>query len=176
MPTNTDHTSKQFDVELEALRARVLKMGGLVEEQIKLALEGLMTGDVDLCDKVEDNDHKVNALEVGIDEDVSKSWRQGLRLREDECGEFPKGRREALCVRRKDHRDFENRVDNAVQTQAGCKDAHQGRVPQGLRRASCFVHCARRLHLPRLCLRFERRRDENEGDEVAKRDLSRHFR
>jgi phosphate transport system protein len=71
VPTNTDHTSKQFDVELEALRARVLKMGGLVEEQIKLALEGLMTGDVDLCDKVEENDHKVNALEVGIDEDVS---------------------------------------------------------------------------------------------------------
>jgi len=71
VPMNTDHTSKQFDVELEALRARVLKMGGLVEEQIQLALEALMTGDVDLCERVEQSDHKVNALEVGIDEDVS---------------------------------------------------------------------------------------------------------
>jgi phosphate transport system protein len=42
---STEHTSKQFDAELEALRARVLQMGGLVEEQIKLAVEALVTGD-----------------------------------------------------------------------------------------------------------------------------------
>ena len=71
MPMNSEHTSKQFDAELEGLRARVLKMGGLVEEQIKLALEALMAGDMELCEMVEKNDHKVNALEVGIDEDVS---------------------------------------------------------------------------------------------------------
>ena len=71
MPTITEHTSKQFDAELEAVRARVLKMGGLVEEQIKRAIDALMEGDMELCDLVEKNDHKVNALEVGIDEDVS---------------------------------------------------------------------------------------------------------
>ncbi len=32
---NNEHTSKQFDAELEAVRARVLQMGGLVEEQIR---------------------------------------------------------------------------------------------------------------------------------------------
>ena len=37
----SDHTSKQFDVELEAIRAYVLQMGGLVENQIKLAIESL---------------------------------------------------------------------------------------------------------------------------------------
>jgi phosphate transport system protein len=68
---NTEHTSKQFDAELERLRARVLKMGGLVEEQIKLALDALMAGDMELCEMVERNDHKVNAMEVEIDEDVS---------------------------------------------------------------------------------------------------------
>lgn len=67
----TEHTSKQFDAELEGLRARVLQMGGLVEEQIKLALDALMAGDMELCEMVEKNDHRVNALEVGIDEDVS---------------------------------------------------------------------------------------------------------
>ena len=68
---NAEHTSKQFDAELEGLRARVLKMGGLVEEQIKLALDALMAGDLELCEMVEKNDHKVNAMEVEIDEDVS---------------------------------------------------------------------------------------------------------
>ena len=69
--TNTEHTSKQFDAELEAVRARVLHMGGLVEEQIKLALDALISGDLELCTKVENNDHMVNGLEVGIDEDCS---------------------------------------------------------------------------------------------------------
>jgi phosphate transport system protein len=68
---NNEHTSKQFEAELEAVRARVLQMGGLVEEQIKLALDALISGDVELCTKVENNDHLVNAQEVGIDEDCS---------------------------------------------------------------------------------------------------------
>ncbi|MEX0958896.1 MAG: phosphate signaling complex protein PhoU [Burkholderiales bacterium] len=71
MVTTSEHTSRQFDAELETVRSRVLQMGGMVEEQIKLALDALMAGDLDLCDSVEANDHKVNALEVEIDEDVS---------------------------------------------------------------------------------------------------------
>lgn len=71
MALTSEHTSKQFDAELEAVRARVLQMGGLVEEQIKLALDALTAGDLQICEKVEKNDHAVNAMEVGIDEDVS---------------------------------------------------------------------------------------------------------
>ena len=33
-----EHTSKQFDAELERVRSRVLQMGGLVEEQITRAM------------------------------------------------------------------------------------------------------------------------------------------
>ena len=33
----TDHSSKQYDIELETLRSRVLEMGGLVEAQIRAA-------------------------------------------------------------------------------------------------------------------------------------------
>ncbi|MEO8040356.1 MAG: phosphate signaling complex protein PhoU [Betaproteobacteria bacterium] len=69
--TSSEHTSKKFDAELEALRSRVLQMGGLVEEQIKLAVEALMSGDFELCSSVVNNDHKVNGLEVAIDEDCS---------------------------------------------------------------------------------------------------------
>jgi phosphate transport system protein len=71
VPKTSEHTSKQFDAELEAVRARVLQMGGFVEEQIKVALDALMAGDLQLCEKVEKNDRTVNAFEVGIDEDVS---------------------------------------------------------------------------------------------------------
>ncbi|MDH4284103.1 MAG: phosphate signaling complex protein PhoU [Gallionellaceae bacterium] len=65
---NTEHTSKQFDAELEAVRARVLQMGGLVESQIQLAVEALVSGDAALMSRVIGEDHRVNALEVEIDE------------------------------------------------------------------------------------------------------------
>jgi phosphate transport system protein len=69
---NTEHTSKQFDAELEAVRARVLQMGGLVESQIQLAIESLINGDVALMNRVIADDHRVNALEVEIDESCNQ--------------------------------------------------------------------------------------------------------
>lgn len=66
-----EHTLKQFDTELEEIRSRVLQMGGLVEEQIVSALEALISGNVSLARQVMENDHRVNALEVAIDEDCS---------------------------------------------------------------------------------------------------------
>ncbi len=64
----TEHTSKQFDAELEAVRSRVLQMGGLVESQIQQALNALINCDVELMNRVIADDHRVNALEVEIDE------------------------------------------------------------------------------------------------------------
>ena len=69
---NTEHTSKQFDAELEAVRARVLQMGGMVESQIRLAIESLISGDVELMNRVIEDDHRVNALEVEIDESCNR--------------------------------------------------------------------------------------------------------
>jgi len=66
-----EHTLKQFDSELEEIRSKVLQMGGLVEEQITSALEALISGNVSLARQVMENDHRVNALEVAIDEDCS---------------------------------------------------------------------------------------------------------
>jgi phosphate transport system protein len=67
----TEHTYRQFDAELENIRASVLKMGGLVEEQITRAVESLTSGNLLLADDVINHDHSVNALEVTIDEDVA---------------------------------------------------------------------------------------------------------
>ncbi|MGP1716896.1 MAG: phosphate signaling complex protein PhoU [Methylophilus sp.] len=66
-----EHTSKQYDVELESVRAKVLEMGGLVEQQIVNALESLTTADVNLAKDVMARDARVNALEVQVDEDCS---------------------------------------------------------------------------------------------------------
>jgi len=63
-----EHTSKQFDAELEAVRSRVLQMGGLVEEQIVRAMDALAEGDMPAIEKVIADDHRVNAMEVELDE------------------------------------------------------------------------------------------------------------
>jgi len=67
----TEHTFKQYDAELEALRSKVLEMGGLVELQIVQALEALVKLDTNLAKEVMLNDKRVNELEIQIDEDCS---------------------------------------------------------------------------------------------------------
>jgi phosphate transport system protein len=67
----SEHIYKQYDSELEAVRAKVLEMGSLVEQQIVDALEALITSNPKAAKKVINNDHLVNALEVQIDEDCS---------------------------------------------------------------------------------------------------------
>jgi phosphate transport system protein len=69
---NSEHTLKQYDVELESVRARVLQMGKLVRGQVWLAIESLTDGDPALIDRVISDDHLVNALEVAIDESCTQ--------------------------------------------------------------------------------------------------------
>ena len=69
---HSEHTFKQYDAELEALRGKVLEMGGLVEQQIVQALEALVKLDSNLAKEVMVSDQLVNALEVQIDEGCSQ--------------------------------------------------------------------------------------------------------
>lgn len=68
MTTNTEHTSKQFDAELEQIRREVLEMGRLVERQLVRAAEGLRRNDGPLMDEVIQGEVQVNAKEILIDE------------------------------------------------------------------------------------------------------------
>lgn len=67
----SEHIYKQYDAELETVRAKVLEMGGLVEQQIINALESLVSVNPKLAADVIEADHRVNALEVQVDEDCS---------------------------------------------------------------------------------------------------------
>ena len=67
----SEHIFKQYDAELEAVRAKVLEMGALVEQQIIDALESLISGNQKLAKNVIKKDHLVNGLEVQVDEDCS---------------------------------------------------------------------------------------------------------
>lgn len=66
------HISRQFNAELEDVRNKVLAMGGVVEQQIRDAVTALVEGDTELAEKVVNNDVRVNAAEVAIDEECSQ--------------------------------------------------------------------------------------------------------
>jgi len=68
----SQHISHQFDAEMENLRNQVLKMGGLVERQVTSAVTALQEMDVVTAEKIILDDHKVNALEVNIDEECTR--------------------------------------------------------------------------------------------------------
>lgn len=61
------HISHQFDEEMEDIRNKVLAMGGLVEQQIELAVKAFMRSDHELAEKVLQQDDDVNALEKELD-------------------------------------------------------------------------------------------------------------
>jgi len=66
--SKSQHISHKFDEEMESLRNQVLKMGGLVEQQINGAIEALQNTNAPGAEQIILQDHKVNALEVTIDE------------------------------------------------------------------------------------------------------------
>jgi phosphate transport system protein len=67
----SEHLSKQYDADLETLRSGVLQMGGLVEAQIRSAIDSFSTGNVELIDQVIATETRVNESEVSIDNDCS---------------------------------------------------------------------------------------------------------
>jgi phosphate transport system protein len=66
------HVSTQFDADLDELLSRVLRMGGLVEQQIVDALAGFTSGETELLDRVIAIDQEVNGMEVSVDRECSR--------------------------------------------------------------------------------------------------------
>ena len=64
------HTVRQFDSELEELRALVLQMGNLVCQQIRDAVEGLLLDKVALAKMVQRREDWVDSMEVEADDRI----------------------------------------------------------------------------------------------------------
>lgn len=67
----TGHSSKQYDSDLEAIRSRVLLMGGIVENQFLDAIAAFKDGDLLLAEEVIKSDDNVNRLEITLDDACS---------------------------------------------------------------------------------------------------------
>jgi phosphate transport system protein len=63
------HISGQFNNELENVRNKVLTMGGLVEQQIELAVAAFLNGDEEIAELVIKQEDQVDALEMAIDQE-----------------------------------------------------------------------------------------------------------
>lgn len=59
---------RQFDADLEDLRARLLRMGGLCEEMVHYAVKVVVDRDDSHLSKVQDWERQVNALHIDVDE------------------------------------------------------------------------------------------------------------
>ncbi|MCB1609632.1 MAG: phosphate transport system regulator PhoU, partial [Xanthomonadales bacterium] len=65
----TQHISRQFNQELEAVRSHVLRMGGLVEQQLGVGVRCLREREVAGLKLVAEAEAEINRLELSIDEE-----------------------------------------------------------------------------------------------------------
>ncbi len=84
-----EHTSKQFELELEDLRSGLLAMGGLVESQFERALEAIASGEEELVEVVIREERKVNDKQLELDrkglEVIAKRQPAAVDLRQIMC-------------------------------------------------------------------------------------------
>jgi phosphate transport system protein len=66
------HIASAFDRDLEAIQAQIMKMGGLVEDAIRLSAECLETRDEELAEKVREGDMAIDGLEDLINERAAR--------------------------------------------------------------------------------------------------------
>ena len=66
------HSSSQFNDELESIRSHLMEMGGLVEKQVIDSLQSLLQADSELAEKVLSTEERVDHLEKVIDEECAR--------------------------------------------------------------------------------------------------------
>ena len=64
----SEHSSKQYELDLEGIRSRVLQMGGMVEKQFHDAMNCFRTLNVQEAERISAADVEVNQMEVALDD------------------------------------------------------------------------------------------------------------
>src|SRR6186713_2874345 len=121
------HILSRFNADLEGVRSSVLQMGGLVERQLQDGVRAVVQGDSRLGEEVAALDHKVNAMEIAIDDDCSRI----LATRSPAAGDL-----RLIVAVIKTITDLERIGDEA----------------QKIARMAKLIHTADRQHMPRLDL------------------------
>ena len=62
-----DRVVRHFQSELDQLKRRLLEMGGLAEEEVRVAIKGLVERDQTLIDQAINGDEPVNAMHIEVD-------------------------------------------------------------------------------------------------------------
>ena len=66
------HIASAFDRDLEGIQALIMKMGGLVEEQITSAVQSLEERDVELAERVRERDKHIDQLEDDVNTEAAR--------------------------------------------------------------------------------------------------------
>ncbi|MFN5445382.1 MAG: phosphate signaling complex protein PhoU [bacterium] len=64
----SEHSSKQYELDLEGIRSRVLQMGGMVEKQFHDAMNCFRTLNTQEAERIIAADVEVNQMEVALDD------------------------------------------------------------------------------------------------------------
>jgi phosphate transport system protein len=67
----SEHSSKQYELDLEGIRSRVLQMGGMVEKQFHDAMNCFRTLNIQEAERIIAADVEVNQMEVALDDACS---------------------------------------------------------------------------------------------------------
>ncbi|TNF19959.1 MAG: phosphate signaling complex protein PhoU [Rhodobacteraceae bacterium] len=68
----SEHIASAFDRDLDALQAQIMKMGGLVEQAIRDAMQALDTRDEELSEAVRAGDKVIDALDETLHQDAAR--------------------------------------------------------------------------------------------------------
>ena len=66
--TQDERAKRHFAAELDRLKQRLLTMGGLAEDRVRLSVSGLVERDPAVMTAVIDGDHEINRLQLEIDD------------------------------------------------------------------------------------------------------------
>ncbi len=69
---NSEHIVASFDRDLEGIQAKIMRMGGLVEDAIAKSAQALDTRDLDLARQVRAGDKAIDGLEEQVNEDAAR--------------------------------------------------------------------------------------------------------
>ncbi len=117
------HSSTQFNEEMESIRSHLMEMGGMVEKQVIDALQSLLQGDSEIAERVLENEDKVDALEKLIDGECARV----LALRQPAASDLRMIISVTKCVS-----DLERIGDEAAKVaKMSLELAEQGESPRG---------------------------------------------